>query len=245
MFRQNLFLMTGTLLLATGIASTAGATAEENCQARRMVAAGRYEACQQNALANFTAPGDFDKLYNALANCRQAYVAKWANFQTLFRSTSCAAPRLVDNGDGTVADNLTGLQWEQKDDRDRVLNPADPHDADNVYSFSATGTAGDGSVYTSFVAKLNGSCFAHQCDWRLPTLMELLTILDPTEGKCGGDKGPCIDRIFGPTHAALYWSTTPVAGNPDLLWLVLFRGGGVVSGDKNSNVYARAVRGGL
>jgi hypothetical protein len=39
-------------------------------------------------------------------------------------------PRLVDNGDGTVTDNETGLMWEQKTDDGGI------HDATNRYSWS-------------------------------------------------------------------------------------------------------------
>jgi len=195
-------------------------------------------------MANFGGLGSFDKLYTAMARCSQAYTNKWANLQRVFPSTSCAAARLIDNGDGSVEDNLTGLQWEKKDNRDRIPNPADPHDADNRFTFSVTGTAADGSVFTSFLSSLNKSCFAHHCDWRLPTLAELLTILDPHQGQCAGNKGPCIDHIFGPTHSAPFWSATPVAGNQNLVWLAQFRGG-VLSSNPMASFYARAVRGGL
>ena len=196
-------------------------------------------------MANLGGLGNFDKLYTAMARCSRAYTNRWANLQRVFPSTSCAAARFIDNGDGSVTDSLTGLQWEQKDDRDRVLNPADPHDSDNIFSFSATGTAADGSVFTVFLSKLNGSCFAQHCDWRLPTLADLLTILDPHQGQCAGNKGPCIDHIFGPTHAAPFWSATAVAGNSNLVWLAQFRGAGVLSSNKTASFYARAVRGGL
>ena len=42
---------------------------------------------------------------------------------------SCA--RIVDNGDGTVTDRLTGLQWEKKDS-----NPASVHDVNDRYRWS-------------------------------------------------------------------------------------------------------------
>src|SRR6059036_1572800 len=45
-------------------------------------------------------------------------------------STTTTTLRFVDNGDGTVTDNQTGLQWEKKDGADGVENYADPHDVD-------------------------------------------------------------------------------------------------------------------
>jgi hypothetical protein len=88
----------------------------------------------------------------------------------------------VDNLDGTVTDTLTGLQWEKKANSDNSQNLADPHDADNYYTWSVTGEAADGTVFTAFLATLNNTCFAGHCDWRLPTRAELLTIEDPALG---------------------------------------------------------------
>jgi hypothetical protein len=67
----------------------------------------------------------------------------------------------------------------------------------------------DGQAFTIFLAALNsGGCFAGQCDWRLPTLAELETILQAmTPSPC--DTSPCIDEeVFGPTVATYYWSDT-------------------------------------
>ncbi len=35
----------------------------------------------------------------------------------------------------TVKDNVTGLVWEMKTNKDRVKNYNDPHDADNTYTW--------------------------------------------------------------------------------------------------------------
>ena len=114
----------------------------------------------------------------------------------------CASDRFVDNGDGTVTDRLTALQWEKK------TNDSTIHDSSNTYSEGTTRGAADGTVFTTFLATLNqnGSCFAQKCDWRLPTVEELQTILL----KPYPCDTPCIDEnLFGPVGNAWYWSSTP------------------------------------
>jgi hypothetical protein len=64
----------------------------------------------------------------------------------------------TDNGDGTIADAVTGLMWEKKSD--------------------------DGSVVTDFLDVLNdtagggASGFAGFTDWRVPNLHELRSLID-------------------------------------------------------------------
>lgn len=154
--------------------------------------------------------------------------------------------RFVDNGDGTVSDTLTGLMWEKKTDDSTI------HDKDNVYSWSSSGTAPDGTVYTTFLATLNNCTssdgtaisggFSGHCDWRLPTSAELQTIL-LAPFPCA--TSPCIDQtIFGPTAADYYWSATTNAGGPMVAWVVFFGDGSVAPGSKTFSTVVRAVRGG-
>jgi hypothetical protein len=87
--------------------------------------------------------------------------------------------------------------------------------------------------------------FAGHCDWRLPTFDELQTIIDTSQGTCGGGSGACIDPTFGPT-AAGYWSSMtvgplPVATDRRYAWFVNFD----ISFPfnlKTTSLYVRAVR---
>ncbi len=158
--------------------------------------------------------------------------------------------RLVDNGDGTISDRQTGLMWEKKTTDGSI------HDWGNSYTWSASGTAPDGDVFTTFLNTLNGGAtgvgncvsadgvtqtggFAGHCDWRLPTVGELQTIL---LAPCTAN--PCVDAIFGPTQSDFYWSSTTVQDFPDFAWGVYFDIGALGINDYGGNGYVRAVRAG-
>ncbi len=164
-------------------------------------------------------------------------------------------PRFADNRDGTVTDNKTGLVWEKKDNLDGNADPSDPHDADNRYAWSRSGTAPDGTAFTDFLFALNGGtspdgvatsgCFSGHCDWRLPTVEEVTGILDQALGSCGGGVGPCLDPTSGPMQADGYWSATSFARDTTSAWLRDFSGGDAAEGSKARSFFARAVHGGV
>jgi hypothetical protein len=155
--------------------------------------------------------------------------------------------RYIDNGDGTVTDNYTGLQWEKKDGIGSGADPGNPHDLDNTYTWSTSGATADGTAFTDFLYRLN-TCtstngntvtggFAGHCDWRLPTIAELQTIVDCSFGS------PCIDPVFGPTAAFDHWSST-ASDSLSSAWYVYFGDGSLVATLGKLNVRrVRAVRG--
>lgn len=172
------------------------------------------------------------------------------------------ASRFVDNGDDTVTDTQTGLMWEKKHkyNPNGSPDPSDPHNAGNMYTWwtgSADTVTPNGTAFTEFLVKLNDCSspdgksltggFAGYCDWRLPTIIELQSIVDQTAPGCGAGL-QCIAPIFGPTDS-FYWSGTLAApGGPGYAWGVGFAGGGdvnggVVVGNTVDEFAVRAVRG--
>jgi cysteine-rich repeat protein len=113
--------------------------------------------------------------------------------------TQMTGARFADNGDGTITDTKTGLMWEKKDDA------GDIHDKDNSYTWSSTGTAADGTAFTTFLATLNQTNFAGHHDWRLPSEdgqnppgtgpKELESIVETGASGCGSG-ALCIGAAF-------------------------------------------------
>ncbi len=154
-----------------------------------------------------------------------------------------ALPHYVDNGDGTVTDNKTGLMWEKKTGTVSQPNPGDVHDVNNTYGWTASGSAADGTLYNDFLPQLNDTtCFAGHCDWRIPKLGELRSILIADYPNC--TVFPCIDPVFGPTAGSFYWSSSAIASSSTNVWQADFLTGLLFNGNKVGPYYARAVRGG-
>lgn len=239
------------LFAGTGHAAPPPPTPQQKCQQAKFKAQGDLQACLKRNAADLIV-GRSDKS----AECQAKFAAalQEADNKATAAGTAC---RYVDNGDGTVSDLNTGLVWEQKSPG----GTDDVHDVNNLYSWSTSGTAPDGTAFTDFLGTLNNGvsthgyatdpitgCFTNHCDWRLPSISELWGIVDRAAPGClDYPYPPCIDPAFGPVQSwGIYWSaTTYDAGDPGIALLVSFYVGTAYYDAKTSNDYVRAVRGGL
>ncbi|MGO8997048.1 MAG: DUF1566 domain-containing protein [Polyangiaceae bacterium] len=100
----------------------------------------------------------------------------------------------TDNGDGTVTDNVTGLMWQQ-------AVPTSTYPEDQAETFCAS------------------LALAGHCDWRLPSVIELVSIEDD------GEASPSIDPTYFPsTPADYFWTSTANARVPGAWWDISFAG---------------------
>jgi hypothetical protein len=142
-----------------------------------------------------------------------------------------------------VKDNITGLTWEVKTNKDHVQDYSNPHDADNTYTWYDTnaayeGTPGDGTDTEDFIKQLNDSHFGGYSNWRLPTIKELANIVN--YGILHPE--PTIDTIFFPnTATSYYWSSTTFANDLSTALWVNFEYGDEKCSYKNYFHHVRAV----
>ena len=129
------------------------------------------------------------------------------------------SPAFADNGDGTVTDKVTGLVWEKVDGGEMTWEKARERAA--------------------------GLRLAGEADWRLPTSMELLGLMNHDR------HGPAMDTAAFPrTEARYWWTRSTLAGEPSRVWLVN-SGGGIGAHPKSETtsaggdhaVHVRCVRG--
>jgi len=140
-----------------------------------------------------------------------------------------------------VRDNVTGLIWENKTDDGTI------HDKDNAYTWydpadPYPGTQGSGADTKDFLDALNSAHFGGYSDWRLPTIKELMSIVNHGIPY----PGPTIDTgYFSNTAASWHWSSTTYAYGTGNAWYVNFNYGYDYVINKDAGGCVRAVRGGL
>jgi hypothetical protein len=156
-------------------------------------------------------------------------------------TSGCLASRFDTSGP-TIIDRQTNLEWEKKDAADDVADYLNPHDVDNVYAWSATSTAPDGSVFSDMLARLNGASggtpYANHTDWRLPNLSDFWSI---AVRSCSIP--PCVvDAAFLPAKAAQHPTGHTWYRRPDLATYMNFLFGDSGPQYKTQSAPVRAVR---
>lgn len=188
-----------------------------------------------------------------------AFVAEHAN--KFVRDPN--APRFTTiDPPGVVVDWKTGLEWGMKTGTPgsaidcTQTTCTDPHDVNNTYEWTLNPPSPDGSVFKDFLARLNGAfnptaatgCFADRCDWRLPTIAELQTIMigphaAPGQATTCGSP-PCVDPAFAAVAGAIatdrHWSRTVTATDP---WAADFATGNILPTDSDDDHVPDSVRG--
>jgi hypothetical protein len=172
-----------------------------------------------------------------------------------FDTSGCYEKRFDDSGP-TIIDNETGLEWEKKISDNGVGNLTEPHDADNVYTWAQFLSVPNGSVFMDFLVRLNTptgaganshlgptatGCYANHCDWRLPTVEEVATILKGDNPDC---PAPCLYPEFDPPLEGRYWTLSTATSDTNNAWTVDVAIGAFATRVKTQQHFARAVRGG-
>jgi hypothetical protein len=139
------------------------------------------------------------------------------------------APSYDSSTPGIVADQVTGLIWQ------RDL-PATYTGCTGRYT-DGQGQVGDTCTWAEAKSYCDGITLAGQSDWRLPTKIELESIVDVTKA------GPAIDTaIFPGTPIAYFWSASPYVASSGYAWIVYFGNGGSVSYGTSTTNRVRCVR---
>jgi len=140
-------------------------------------------------------------------------------------------PRFTDNSDGTVTDNLTGLIWLKNAD---CFGTKTWYDSENeTYpALEAANTLNSGECSLS-----DGSS---EGDWRLPNVLELLSLIDWEEYDPALPDG----HPFTSIHSTPYWSSTTYECDTDRAWSVRLSTGDLDRPYRNTGLYIWPVRGG-
>jgi uncharacterized delta-60 repeat protein/uncharacterized repeat protein (TIGR02543 family) len=125
-------------------------------------------------------------------------------------------------------DNVTGLIWEIKQDKDGSAVPSNPSDADNTYDWNL--------AHTDFILNMNGTNFGGFNDWRFPTVKELATLVD------SGISGSVIDSTWFPNMDSYYWTNTDYLAAANGAWGVGFDNGKAYFDTKTNAHYVISVR---
>ena len=149
----------------------------------------------------------------AAAACLDPNWAEWplSNSQVDVTAGAPNPESYTDNGDGTITDNVTKLMWQKA---------------------VAPGMFSQANALTYCATTLSGANLGGHNDWRLPSVMELVSIVD--------------FGILPPNINATYFPATPATPADyfasSSTWVVTFYGGGTVVNDFAPLLNVRCVR---
>ena len=115
-------------------------------------------------------------------------------------STGLPHPASYTSKPGYVIDNVTGLWWQE------------PMDADNNQNNNCSA----GCTQPNAVTYCANLTLAGHGDWRLPTRIELVSIVDYTEVTAFNA------AAFPKTPVTQFWTSSPCAATPGSAWYVYF-----------------------
>jgi hypothetical protein len=120
-------------------------------------------------------------------------------------------PRFMDNKDGTVTDNLTGLIWLKNT---KCFNMMDWKSA-----VLAAKSLKDGDCGPDPVLILSDGSSAGE--WRLPSMNELCILIDFSARNPALPSG----HMFSDFPPGYYWSATTLDFHPEIAWIVYMESG--------------------
>ncbi|MEA3315587.1 MAG: DUF1566 domain-containing protein [Campylobacterota bacterium] len=126
-----------------------------------------------------------------------------------------------------VTDNVTGLIWQDEPYNETI-------DGDYYWESTPNGKLQTWEGAKSYCSTLS---FANSSDWRLPTVKELLSIVDNSKNN------PAIFDGFENIKSSAYWSSQEYKESSSYAWGVDF-GSGYSGYGKSDTFYVRCVRGG-
>ena len=205
-------------------------------------------------ISNVSAPQDCDQGLDATNNDDSDGHAGFS-FTKLDSSGNALAASATEWS--CVLDNVTGLIWEVKTDDGGLRDKDDSYnwyntdpetnggavgyaddDGDICYGYDSS----DASTYCNteaFTARVNAVGLCGAKDWRLPTRLELRSIVDLSRTRRSIDS-----NYFPNTRSSSYWSASPVADSSDDAWRLYFYVGYDGSSYRSDSYHVRLVRSG-